>query len=137
MVKKSKKAKAAASDDGGEQVKASEVQKMISGPALKKLMSAKRSATQDVAEINGSLGSEIKEAVKNKRVHKKALAMIFALDRLEPEALSNLMDHFEYYYDVSGLKKRADSVQRLPMEEGDDDGEGEESNVTQFPAAAE
>lgn len=125
--------------EGGatEPVKSSEVQAVISSGKLKKLISSHRSSVRDAAQIAQSLGAEIKDAVKNNHLHARAFKAICSLDKMEPEELRLYMDNFEYYYDVSGLKKRADSVMRMPLEGGgDDDEEGEpRTNVAKFPAA--
>lgn len=120
--------------------KGSDLTKVISGPKLKKLMAAKRSATKDASEINGQIGSEIKSCIENDNLHRGAFTLICRLDRMEPESLRNFMDNFEYLYDASGLQKRAESVIRMPLEEGDgEEGDGEEdegdSKVTKFPTA--
>lgn len=112
--------------------KGSDLTKVISGNKLKKLMASKRAATKDASEINGQIGSEIKSAIENDNLHRGAFSFICRLDRMEPEALRNFMDHFEYLYDASGLKKRADSVMRMPLEDGEEGEEGDDK-VTKFP----
>lgn len=124
------------------QAKPSEVKKMISGAKLKNLMAAKRSAKKDTAEISGQVGQMIRDAQENNHLHRKAFGTICQLDAMEPEKIRDYLDHFEYYLDVSGIKKRAEAAPRLPMgdEPGGDDDEGDEtesSNVARFPTAAE
>lgn len=115
--------------------KGTDLTKVISGPKLKKLMSAKRSATKDASEINGQIGSEIKTAIENDNLHRGAFTLICRLDRMEPESLRNFMDNFEYLYDASGLQKRAESVMRMPLEDGDE--EEDDGKVTKFPSQKE
>ena len=105
--------------------------KAISGAKMKKLMALRRRTKQDVDTINGEFGSELKAAYEADNLHRGAANWIFRLDRLEPEALREWMDNFEYLLDVSGLKKRAESVMRMPLE-----GE-EEGNVATFPGRKE
>lgn len=121
-------------------VKSSEVTAVISTGKLKKLISSHRSAIRDASQIAQALGAEIKDAVKNNHLHSRAFKMICSLDKMEPEELRLFMDNFEYYYDVGGLKKRADSVMRMELEGGEEDeedeeGDGKKNNVSKFPAA--
>lgn len=138
-----KATKGAKKDGGGaeeQKVKPSEVKKMISGSKLKNLMSAKRSAKKDTAEISGQVGQMIRDAQENNHLHRKAFGTICQLDAMEPEKIRDFLDHFEYYLDVSGIKKRADAAPRLPMGDGageEDEEETEDTNVHKFPAAAE
>jgi len=136
------KGKGAKKDEGGttEKVKPSEVKKVISGQKLKNLMAAKRSAKKDTAEIAGQVGQMIRDAVENNHLHRKAFATIVTLDAMEPEKVRDFLDHFDYYLDVSGIKKKAEAAPRLPMGDGpgeDDEEESEGDNVHKFPAAAE
>jgi hypothetical protein len=119
--------------DEQEQTK-SEATPVISANRLKKLLGTHRAAVRDAAQIAQALGSELKEAQKNHHLHLGAFKLAAKLDKMEPEELRSFMDHFDYYYDASGLKKRADSVQRLPM--GDDDEGEDDTNVAQFPDRA-
>lgn len=119
--------------------KPSEVKKMISASKLKSLMAAKRSAKKDTAEISGQVGQLIRDAQENNYLHRKAFGTICQLDAMEPEKVRDYLDHFEYYLDVSGIKKRADAAPRLPMgdgpgEDGEDD-ESESDNVHRLHAA--
>lgn len=128
-------------DGGGEEdtkVKPSEVKKMISGPKLKNLMAAKRSAKKDTAEIAGQVGQMIRDACENNHLERKPFGWIVQLDAMEPEKIRNTLDHFDYYLDVSGIRKRAESAPRLPMGDGpgEEDGDKEDGNVHKFPAAA-
>ena len=123
-------------------VKSLEVTAVISTGKLKKLISSHRSSVRDAAQIAQALGAEIKDAVKNNHLHARAFKLICSLDKMEPEELSLFMDNFEYYYDVSGLKKRADSVMKMNLEgQGDEDdgdeeeGDGKKTNVSKFAAA--
>lgn len=136
---KGPKAKKGGDDAGGEKVKSSEVKKVISGSKLKNLMAAKRSAKKDTAEIAGQVGQMIRDACENNHLHRKAFGTICQLDAMEPEKVRDFLDHFEYYLDVSGIKKKAEAAPRLPMGDGPGEDEGEEtedSNVHKFPAAA-
>ena len=123
-----------------EPAKSEEVKAMISAGKLKKLLGAHRAAIRDASQIASALGSELKESKKNNHLHLGAFKLTAKLDKMEPEELRNFMDHFEYYYDVSGLMKRADSVMTMKLEQEDDEEEGEKegekTNVHGFPAAA-
>lgn len=98
----------------------------ISKSKLLSLISSSRSAKNDVAEISGGLGSEIKEAVEKNHLNRKVFRQIVALDRMEPEKLKRWLEDFEHYLDISGLQARADSAPDLAL--------GEEDNVKPFPA---
>ena len=125
-----------------EPAKSEEVKAMISAGKLKKLLelpTAPRSATPP--KIASALGNELKvqeeqpSASRSLQTHPAK-----KLDKMEPEELRNFMDHFEYYYDVSGLMKRADSVMTMKLEESEDEEEekdpGEPSNVHAMPGRA-
>lgn len=105
---------------------------VISQSKLTSLMKAKRGATKDTAEINGQLGNLIREAVENNHLHRKAFSTICVLDKMENEKIADFLMHFEYYLDISGIKKRADAVMKMPLEDGDE-GDG---NVHPFPGQA-
>ena len=110
---------------------------VISAGKLKKLLASHRAAKRDSAQIAQALGAEIKEAVTNNHLHGGAFKLVAKLDKMEPEELSLFMDHFEHYYVSAGLEKRANSVMRMDLPEGDGgEAENEETNVAQFPTTA-
>lgn len=111
--------------------------KVISGPKIKKLMASKRRAAQDTSQINGDVGQEIKNARKDENLHTGAFGWTCRLDKLEPEALRNWLDHFFFYLDISGLQARAEAVQVLPLDEEEDEDSEETDNVHRLPNAAE
>lgn len=112
-----------------DRVKPSEVSRQIGARKLRELIATACAASNDMREIAGSLGAEIKDAAENHHLHKKA----FAADRMEPEKLAEFLDCLDYYLDVTGLRDRASKVQRLPM--GDEDENPEQAdNVKPFPA---
>lgn len=94
---------------------------------LRELMASARSAHQDTREIAGTLGAEIKDAVENHHLHKKAFSVIRTADRMEPEKLVEFLDCLDLYLDLSGLRERAAKAPRLGL---DDD----QTNVKPFPA---
>ena len=99
--------------------------RQISATALKKLLSGGRSAKADADEVLGAHRAAIALAVENDNLHKGAFGWIKALDRKEPEALAMWMHHFLRLYEISGLKKRAESAPDLGLGEGDGEGEGD------------
>lgn len=107
-----------------EAAKPSAVRKVITQARLRSLMSKARSAEKDMGEINGGLREEIAQAVEKHGLHKKVFSTIRALDKMEPEKLREWLDTFEHYLDISGLEKRAESVQ--PMEFGEEGETAEE-----------
>jgi hypothetical protein len=96
----------------------SEVRKSISAPKLKSLLASARKATQNLTEISGSLGEEIKTAVDKHHLHRKAFSVIRQADRMEPEKLADFLDCLDHYLDISGLRDRAAQVQRMQFGPG-------------------
>ena len=129
--KKPKKAKAV------DQAKAKDIGPQITERKLKTLLGKCRSTYKDQRALSGELGAAIAAAAEHDHLHKKAFTIIRSLDRLEPEKLAELLSALEYYLDISGLQQRAESAQRLPMDD-DEPGEDEdasESNVVHMAAA--
>ncbi len=121
-----------------EQAKSSEVRRAISAKKLKSLLSSCRSAQQNINEISGGLGEEIKAAIEKNHLHRKAFNVVKMADRMEPEKLSEFMDHLDHYFEISGLNARAEQVERLAMGDVTQNGEGDpdeddEGNVRPFP----
>lgn len=120
-----------------ESVKPSETRPAINERKLRELMKSARRAHADTAEINGGLGSEIKQAVENNHLHRKAFRLIVQLDRMEPEKLADFIDCFDHYFDISGLADRAKQVASLPLQEetieGEHDASTRSENVKAFP----
>jgi hypothetical protein len=125
MSKNRKKAKSGKAAPKQEPVKSSEVTQQISARKLCSLLATARSTYKDVREIAGAFGAEVKNAAEHEHLNKKAFSMVKTLDRMEPEKLADTLDSLDYYLDVSGLRKRASQVQRLPMGGGDEAAEEE------------
>ena len=51
---------------------------------------------------------------------------------MEPEKLADFLDHLDYMLDISGLEKRAESVQWLPLAEENEES-GEEATAPTEP----
>jgi hypothetical protein len=117
-----------------EAVKSSEVTGMITAKALDNILKLDKRTKNAQAELAGELGSEIGKAVEKYGTNRKALGVIRQLNRMEPEKLADFLDHFDYMLDVSGIEKRAESVQRLPLAEEKADPE-EEAESSQEPDA--
>lgn len=81
---------------------------------VKSLLALVRTATENMDEIRSSLGGTTADAVETHGLHKKAFGWIKQLDKMSPEKINDLMQHFAYYYEASGLKARAESAPRLP-----------------------
>jgi len=92
--------------------------KMIPAKKLAALMASGRKSYQETRSISGEFGAEVKEAAENDHLHKKAFAVTRSLDRMEPEKLTDFFAHFDYYCDSTGLRKRAGSVMRMPLNDG-------------------
>lgn len=102
--------------------------KITSGATIKSLLKSGVSLKEELDELTSAHSAEVREAVDKKHLHKKAFNMIKALNRLTPEKLADTMEHFDAYFESSGLEDRANSAQRLPMGDGPkkDAGEFEE-----------
>jgi hypothetical protein len=107
------------------------VTRLISASKLRSLLSSSQKASEDCAEIKGALGEELKTAKEKHNLHPKAFNTIKGLMGWEPEKLREFKDHFDFYWEASGLEKRADSAPRLSL------GDEPEDNVHQLSGAAE
>jgi hypothetical protein len=116
-----------------------DVSKMITAVALDRILKLDKRTKGQQAELAGELGSEIAKAVERFGTNRKALGIIRTLNRMEPEKLADFLDHFDYMLDVSGLEKRAEQVQRLPMDgaKAPKDGADDEAEEGSVPAADE
>lgn len=117
-----------------EPAKPSEVRRMIPQPALRTLLNTCKRLSGKASEITGELGQEISTAANRHNFNRKAFNVIRMLDKMEPEKLADFVDEFAYMMDVSGLDKRAASVQRLDIDDGAKDG-GDEDEVVEQPTA--
>lgn len=124
-------ARRAKADNEAEAVQPEEVRQAISARKLKSLLSSARKAKEGISEIAGGFGSEVKDAVENHHLHRKAFRVIESADRMEPEKLADFFDCLDHYRDISGLNDRAASVQRLDLNEPEEE---ETPNVKRFPA---
>ena len=103
--------------ESAEAVSPSEVLTMIPAKRLASILTLDRKTKKATSELAGELGSEIAAVCEKYGTNRKALGMIRVLNRMEPEKLAAFLDHFDYLLDVSGLEKRAESFQRLPLSE--------------------
>lgn len=119
----------------------SEVSQQITERKLKTLLKACDATTKDVRAAAGELGNKIAQAVEHDHLHRKAFSTIRMLDRLSPEKLAEYFDCFDYYRDISGLQKKAESApnflgsahQAGEDEENDEtDNDGSDTTVHQF-----
>jgi hypothetical protein len=94
--------------------------RQIGVKALKDLLALARSTKNDVAELAGSFGQAVANAVENKHLHRKAFRSVVAEDRMEPDALADFYDAQEFYRDALGLNERAKSAPRLELVAGTD-----------------
>jgi phosphatidylserine/phosphatidylglycerophosphate/cardiolipin synthase-like enzyme len=108
---------------------------------VRELLNVNRSASDNMDEIRSALGGTMQDAYQNHSVHKKAFGWIKQMDKMSAEKLHDLMGHFLYYYNVSGLKQRAESAPRMPepaAETATEDAEAEAppraAATTGFPA---
>jgi len=102
--------------DGTEQAKGSEVEKKINAVAMKKLLKDYRSADSDIDQLRLRRDGVVDKVIEKFNVNTKMLGWIKQLDKMTPEKLADNIDDFLHMFDVSGLRERAESAQRLPME---------------------
>lgn len=95
---------------------------------LKALLSAHRTATENMNEIKDALGGQMTDATENHHVEKTAFAWLKKLDKLSPEKGNDIVTHFLYYLDASGMRARFEAAQRLPLND-----EVATTNVRPFP----
>lgn len=95
------------------------VRQVIAEKDLNTLLKRCRSAKNEMDEINGGLREKIAYAKEKSHLHTGAFGTIRKLDRMEPEALAEWLDHFNHMLDVSGLQARAEQVQALDLEDGE------------------
>jgi hypothetical protein len=108
--------------------------KLPSTKKLSALLAESRTAYQDQRSISGELGASVKEMAEHDHLHKKAFASVKASDRMEPEALADYFAHRDHYEEVLGLRKRAGSVMKMPLDEAEiEDTRARTGNVKAFP----
>lgn len=108
--------------------------RQIGARKLKELLASSRKAYKDVREIAGSLGAEIKDAVENHRLHRKAFSVLKTADRMEPEKLLEFRDTLLYYFDIGGIDARCEQASRLNLGDGrPGEKTGDDSKVKPFP----
>lgn len=115
-----------------ENVKGSEVDGMITKSALAAILKTEKRTKEQQALLTEEVGIKIADAIRKFGTNRKALATIRMLNRMEPEAQSDYLDHLDYMLDISGIEERAAAVHRLPMgdapgEEAADDGGAEDT----------
>ncbi len=100
-----------------------QVSVLINANQLTSLLKANRSISKQTAELTGSLREKIAYAKEKQGLHPKAFAIIKQIDKMEPEAALEMWTHLEAYLDMSGMKKKMDSVMRMDL--GDEGPGGE------------
>lgn len=127
--KKKADAKKTPKTEKPEAVKPSEVLTMVPAGPLNSLLALDKRTKKAQSELAGEIGQKVGEICERYGTNRKALAIIRTLNRMEPEKLADFLDHFDYLLGVSGLEKRAEQVQRLPLNqpegETEDAGEGD------------
>lgn len=142
MAKNRTKAKKAAKASTGEsdKVKPSEVRAVIPASKLRSLLASMRKTKSDVGELNGELGTEIKNGTNKYHFSRRVLRMLSTFDNLPPEKLAIELEDLEHGLEASGLNERAATAPRMQFGPGEeageesDEGEGRSrANVRQFP----
>jgi hypothetical protein len=102
----------------------SQISVLINAKQLSGLLKDNRSISKQTAELTGSLREKIAYSKEKHGLHTGAFAVLKRLDRMEPEAALEFMTHLEAYLDLSGVKKKMESVVRMNLE-GESDVGGE------------
>lgn len=108
---------------------------VTSGKKLKSLLASCRSTQNDITELAGTLGEQIKSAVENHHLHKKAFNVCKMADRMEPEKLAEFLEQLEHYLEATGLNERAASAPRMDMGAAGEQTENEADEAEQDKAA--
>lgn len=108
---------------------------------LKSLLALNRTAKENMNEIKDSLGGTMSDATENHGLHKKAFGWVKQLDGMSPEKINDLLTHFAYYIDVTGIEARGNSAQPHPAlvegEREEDETPLARGTVVGFPAQAQ
>jgi hypothetical protein len=80
--------------------------KKITGKFFKDLLDSCRGHKADMDEINGMMGSDIKQAVETHGLNRKMFGWCRQLDRMEDDKISMHLDDFEHYLEISGINRR-------------------------------
>ena len=107
-----------------EAAKAADLRPITPQKKLRELLASHRAAKNDIDEIAGGLGSEIKTAVEKNHLHRKAFRVVLQADRMEPEKLADFLDNLDHYLEISGLRARAASAPKFEVVGGTDVDEG-------------
>lgn len=91
------------------------VYQLTPGAKLKALLTTARRVTKQVTKLSSELGAAVANAVEHHHLHRKAFSIIKQCNTMEPEHLAEFKAHFDHYWIEAGLQERADSVERLPL----------------------
>lgn len=110
--------------DGGAEQSATEKAKdgkaiqLITERQLKKLLKNAEDMKEAVDGLVGSHREEVKNAIEKQHLHKGAFADVKRLSKIKSnEALAMHWDTLLAYMEMSGLMKRIESVQSLPLDD--------------------
>lgn len=113
MAKKSAKAKAPRR--GG--AKAEYKPPVIATDRLMTLLKRQRRQSEEVKEISGAMGDDVKKHADDHHLHKQAFAWIKKLDKMTAEKCREHLYHFNHMLQATGIQKKADSAPLLPLED--------------------
>ncbi len=117
----------------------SDVHKLTNAKVLTGLLRRNAEAATKTASINGSLREDIAYAVEHNYLHKGAFAILKKFDRMEDVKLAELWPTLLAYMDMTGVTKKIEAVERLPLGDQTDGeaepGEAEETDDAKPPRA--
>jgi hypothetical protein len=109
------KAKAKAPKRGG--AKQEYKPPVIATDKLMTLLKRQARQAENVQEISGAMGEDVKKHAENHHLHKAAFAWIKKLHKMTPEKVREHLYHFDHMADAAGIRKKAASAPMLPLED--------------------
>ena len=138
MAKKARQSKKpAAKPPLKRRVKADEVVTLINAKQLVTLLRSNDRHQEGIDGLTSALRTDIKTAVDKNHLDKEAYAIIRKFWKWTPEKLADKWPVILAYMDMSGLMKRIESIQPLPLGDGADKGEEEPESEDERTAGAE
>ena len=96
-------------------------QGQIEAKKLKTLANSWESTRDEVSELSGDLGSQIRLAIKEEGLHRRAFRAVMAERKMEAEKLAEFYEALDFYREVLGLVERAASAPKFEVLEGGKD----------------
>lgn len=106
-----------AEHDGTEAARTTEILRPIAGPALKRILGHRETATEKRQKVNKELlklvGDEVGDKMYFDRVMLPAIEKLYGME--DDEVMAYHLDNLLHMLDTSGINARAGKVARLPL----------------------